>query len=81
MKSNYIKIIWPNGETSFVPEGSEWLEVAHEAGFIIPTGCLGGSCGACEIDVNGETIRACVNNISSAKSQALKVSLSSDPYW
>ena len=46
-----------------------------------PTGCLTGSCGACEIDVNGETVRACITNIKSKKEQILNVSLTTDPFW
>ena len=41
--------------------------VEQKAGLEIPTGCLTGSCGACEIDVNGETIRACISHIESYK--------------
>ena len=46
-----------------------------------PTGCLGGSCGACEIDVNGKTIRACIATVPASKSGELSVELASDPYW
>ncbi|MEY3726468.1 MAG: hypothetical protein RI971_1045 [Chloroflexota bacterium] len=52
-----------------------------QAGFSIPTGCLGGSCGACEIDVNGKTIRACIATVPPSKSGALTVEFATDPYW
>lgn len=47
----------------------------------IPTGCLGGSCGACEIEVNGRMVRACVATVPGSPSGLLRVSLASDPYW
>ena len=52
-----------------------------KAGLEIPTGCLTGSCGACEIDVNGETVRACINDIQNNKKCILNVSLTTDPFW
>ena len=81
MKSSEIEIEWPNGSSSVVKVGDDWITVAMEAGVEIPTGCLGGSCGACEIEVNGKIIRACINNVSSSESSNLKVTLASDPYW
>ena len=80
MKNSQIKIIWPNNIETFVSEGEDWFSTAEKAGFAIPTGCLTGSCGACEIDVNGETIRACISKIESKKSP-LNVSLTTDPFW
>ena len=81
MKEAKIKIIWPNNKETFVSEGDDWFSSAEKAGFKIPTGCLTGSCGACEIDVNGETVRACVRNIKSNKQCKLKVYLTTDPFW
>ena len=81
MKEANIKIIWPNNKETFVSEGDDWFSSAEKAGFKIPTGCLTGSCGACEIDVNGETVRACVRNIKSNKQCKLKVYLTTDPFW
>ena len=66
---------------TYVSEGEDWFSNAEKAGLEIPTGCLTGSCGACEIDVNGETIRACIRNIESRKKSPLKVSLTTDPFW
>ena len=81
MKEANIKIIWPNNKETFVSEGDDWFSSAKKAGFEIPTGCLTGSCGACEIDVNGETVRACIRNIKSNKNCKLKVCLTTDPFW
>ena len=81
MKKSKIKIIWPNNIETFVSEGDDWFSNAEKAGFKIPTGCLTGSCGACEIDVNGKTIRACRSNIESKKRSHLRVSLTTDPFW
>ena len=81
MKNSKIKIIWPNNTETFVSEGDDWFSNAEKVGLKIPTGCLTGSCGACEIDVNGETIRACISNIERKGSSQLKVSLTTDPFW
>ena len=42
---------------------------------------LGGSCGACEIEVNGETERACVAQVPASPAGPLTVAWASDPYW
>ena len=76
-----IKVIWPNNKETFVSEGDDWFSSAKKAGLEIPTGCLTGSCGACEIDVDGETIRACISEIKKNKKSTLKVTLTTDPFW
>ena len=81
MKNSKIKIVWPNNIETYVSEGEDWFSAAKEAGLEIPTGCLTGSCGACEIDVNGQTTRACISNIKSTKNPPLKVSLTTDHFW
>ena len=81
MKKLSIKISWPNNIKTYASEGDDWFSTAEKAGLEIPTGCLTGSCGACEIDVNGETIRACIRNIESKKKSTLKVSFTTDPFW
>ena len=81
MKKTKIKIRWPNNCETYALEGDDWFSTAENAGLEIPSGCLTGSCGACEIDVNGETIRACISNIKSKKKSLLKVSLTTDPFW
>ena len=81
MKDTTIKIRWSNNNETYASEGDDWFTTAEKAGLEIPTGCLTGSCGACEIDVNGETIRACISNIKCKKQSPLKVSLTTDPFW
>ena len=81
MKETRIKIKWPNNTETYASDGDDWFYTAKKAGLEIPTGCLTGSCGACEIDVNGETIRACISNIASSKKCMLKVTLTTDPFW
>ena len=81
MKKSKIKITWPNNIETYAYEGDDWFSIAEKVGLEIPTGCLTGSCGACEIDVNGETVRACINNIKSQKNCPLKVTLTTDPFW
>ena len=81
MKKARIKIIWPNNSETFVSEGDDWFSCAEKAGLEIPTGCLTGSCGACEIDVNGVTVRACISDIKNNKKCILKGALTTDPFW
>ena len=81
MKNNIIKITWPNGAKTFAQEGDSWLSAAKNAAQLIPTGCLSGSCGACEIEVNGRVIRACVSSIEKYREKELKVDFFYDPYW
>lgn len=76
-----VVVHWPDGHSSRVVCGSGWLEAARAAGLAIPTGCLGGSCGACEIDVNGHTVRACISSVPASRSGQLNVALTTDPYW
>ena len=81
MKHSKIKIKWPNNNETYASEGDDWFSIAEKAGLEIPTGCLTGSCGACEIDVNGETVRACISYIKGNKKNYLNVSLTTDPFW
>ena len=81
MKKTKIKVKWPNNTETYASEGDNWLSAAVKAGLQIPTGCLTGSCGACEIDVNDDTVRSCISNIKSNKKCVLKVSLTTDPFW
>ncbi len=81
MNNPIVHIKWPNGKSSIARHGDDWLKLATEVGIDIPTGCLGGSCGACEIEVNGRVIRACVEEVASSRAEVLKVGFASDPYW
>ena len=76
-----IKIRWPNRNETYALEGDDWFSTAKKAGLDIPSGCLSGSCGACEIDVNGETVRACISDVKSNKKCLLRVSFTTDPFW
>jgi ferredoxin len=76
-----IAIHWPDGSRSDANPGESWLEAARRGQQLIPTACRQGSCGACEIEVNGNVIRACISSIPATGNRPLQVSLSSDPYW
>ena len=78
---NSVLVEWPNGMVTTESINDDWLKAAHSAGIVIPTGCLGGSCGACEIDVNGRTIRACIEKIKKDSNNILKVDFIYDEYW
>jgi ferredoxin len=61
--------------------GEPMLQVAERAGVFIPTGCLMGSCHACEVEVdNGTPICACISSIPIDK-QEVTVNLYEDPLW
>ena len=76
-----ITVHWPDGHTSSESIGTDWLQAAAGAGVAIPTGCLGGSCGACEIEVNGKVVRARISTVPPSKSGQLTVEFATDPYW
>ena len=79
MKKTKIKIRWPNNNETYASEGDDWFSSAEKAGIEIPTGCLTGSCGACEIEANGEVIRSCIETVPDKKK--IKVEFFNDPYW
>ncbi len=81
MTDRHCSIHWPGGRITRVGAGTDWLVAAAAAGVAIPTGCLGGSCGACEIEVNGQIVRACIATVPPSRSGELRVELASDPYW
>jgi ferredoxin len=81
MPSTPVTIHWPNGRSTSTEAGADWLAAARSAGITIPTGCLGGSCGACEIEVNGQVVRACIATVPASRTGSLRVELASDPYW
>ena len=81
MKKKKLKIHWPNHSVTTAENGDNWFLKAQNANFNIPTGCLIGSCGACEIDVNGETIRPCIKNIEFKNDVHLNIESTYDPYW
>jgi ferredoxin len=61
--------------------GESLLEVAQRAGIFIPTGCLMGTCHACEVELeDGTNIRACITALPRGKDH-LTINLYSDPTW
>jgi ferredoxin len=63
--------------------GESWLTVAQRAGVSISTGCIMGSCRACEIEVEGieEPVMACLETVPHRPTQSIEVNLLSDPTW
>ena len=76
-----FKITYLNNIDSYGYEGDDWFLIARKAGFQIPSGCLTGSCGACEIDLNRQTVRPLLTSIMHKNECSLKVSLTSDPFF
>ena len=76
-----VRLHWlQSGRITEVPAGTDWLTAARQAGETIPTGCLQGSCGACDIDVDDEVVRACIAAVPITDSgKTLAVGLCSDP--
>jgi len=61
--------------------GEPLLDVAARAGVFIPTGCLMGSCHACEVELeDGNTICACITAVPPGRSH-LTINLFVDPTW
>jgi ferredoxin len=61
--------------------GEPMLAVAERAGIFIPTGCLMGSCHACEVELgDGTPVCACISSIPPSD-QPLTILLYSDPVW
>ena len=81
MNKKRLKICWPNKSTTIAEEGEDWFKKAKKANLEIPSGCLVGSCGACEIDVNGETVRPCVKSIEYKDNAYLNIEFTTDPFW
>lgn len=71
----------PDDVTINAEVGEPMLTVAQRAGVFIPTGCLMGSCHACEVEIeDGEAICACISAVP-AGYEALTINLYSDPNW
>jgi ferredoxin len=71
----------PDEVTINAEAGEPMLEVARRAGVYIPTGCLMGSCHACEVELDdGLAVCACISAIPRGK-QELTIELYSDPAW
>jgi ferredoxin len=70
----------PNNKTVQAEVGEPLLEVAKRAGISIPTGCLHGSCHACEVDLDDEPVCSCITGVPPSDKE-IKVELYSDPTW
>ncbi len=81
MKKKQLKIHWPNKSITIAEEGEDWFLKAQIANLEIPTGCMIGNCGACEIEVNGKTIRPCIKNIEYTNNSYLNIEFTMDPFW
>ena len=61
--------------------GELLLDAAQRAGILIPTGCLMGSCHACEVEMeDGNTIRACITAVPPGRDE-LTINLFFDTTW
>jgi ferredoxin len=80
MMSVQIRFL-PDNVTIEAEAGEPFLDVARRAGVAIPTGCLMGSCHACEVEIdNGETICACISAVPGG-TREMTVNLYVDPTW
>ncbi|MEM8642116.1 MAG: 2Fe-2S iron-sulfur cluster-binding protein [Cyanobacteria bacterium P01_G01_bin.54] len=71
----------PDDITVAAEVGEPMLTVAARAGIDIPTGCLMGTCHACEVELaDGTPICACITSIP-ATDDTLIINLYSDPIW
>ncbi len=70
----------PDDVTVEAEIGEPLLHVAERAGVLIPTGCLMGSCHACEVEIEGaNTICACITALPAVGE--LTINLFVDPSW
>jgi len=81
MAESTIPVQWPDGRCNQAKPGEPWLEAALRCRQTIPTACRTGSCGTCEIEVNGVVVRACISTVPAVGSRGLQVRLVEDPHW
>lgn len=71
----------PDNVVVLAEPGEPILAVAERAGVFIATGCLMGSCHACEVELNdGESICACISSIPGDRPE-LTVNVYEDLAW
>ncbi|NER01632.1 MAG: 2Fe-2S iron-sulfur cluster binding domain-containing protein [Okeania sp. SIO3C4] len=71
----------PDNITVEAESGEPILDVAERAGVIIPTGCLMGSCHACEVEIDGgQIICACITAVPPGRKK-MTINLSVDMDW
>lgn len=71
----------PDDVTTIARVGEPILDVAKRAGVFIPTGCLMGSCHACEVELgDGTPICACISAVPAGITE-LEINLYDDLTW
>ena len=71
----------PDNVTVEAKPGEPILAVAERAGIFIPTGCLMGSCHACEVELaDGKTICSCISSVP-ANQDPFIIHLLDDDVW
>ncbi|MDJ0593480.1 MAG: 2Fe-2S iron-sulfur cluster binding domain-containing protein [Pleurocapsa sp. MO_226.B13] len=77
-----IKVCFlPDNITVEAEPGEPMLQVAERAGVFIATGCLMGSCHACEVELgDGRAICACISSIPGDQPE-LTINIYDDPTW
>lgn len=71
----------PDNVTVDAEVGEPMLQVAERGGIFIPTGCLMGTCHACEVEIDdGETICSCITAVPAGRKE-LTINLYADPAW
>lgn len=72
----------PDNVTIQAKAGEPLLEVAARAGVHISTGCLMGSCHACEVEMTGEeeSVLACLTAVPKGVDK-LDINMMVDPTW
>lgn len=76
-----IKVCFlPDNVTVEAEPGEPILQVAERAGVFIATGCLMGSCHACEVELDGRAICACISSVPGNCSE-LTIDIYEDPTW
>lgn len=70
----------PDNITITAEPGEALITVAARAGITIPTGCMMGSCHACEVEMDGEPICSCLTAVPPTDAEIV-IDLYSDPNW
>lgn len=71
----------PDDVTVAAEPGEPLLQVAERAGIFIATGCLMGSCHACEVELeDGTAIRSCISSVPGDRAE-FTVNIYDDPAW
>jgi ferredoxin len=71
----------PDNVTIEAEVGEPLLQVAERAGLSIPTGCLMGSCHACEVEIEeSDAVCACITAVPPGQ-PGLTINLFVDPTW